>query len=50
MEALGLVSFAALVYCLLVVVPSVVEKVTSSEFKKSYLSYLGKKTIHSFGK
>ena len=50
MEALGLILFAGVVFFLLVVVPSVVEKVTDPEFKKAYFAYLSKNTIHSFGK
>ena len=50
MEALSLVLFAGVVYLLLVVVPSVVEKVSTPEFKKSFFAYMGKTSIHSFGK
>lgn len=50
MEALGLILFAGVVYFFLVVVPSVVERVSSPEFKKAYLGYLSERTIHSFGK
>ena len=50
MEALSLILFAGFIYFSLVVVPSIVEKVTDPEFKKSYFAYLSKNTIHSFGK
>jgi len=49
-EALGLIVFAGVIYLFLVVVPTVVEKVSSKEFKESYFSYLGEKTLNSYGK
>ena len=50
LEALGLVCFAIVVYFFLVVVPTVVEKVSSPEFQRAYFDYLGKSSIHSYGK
>jgi hypothetical protein len=49
-ETLGLILFAVVIYTFLIVIPTVVEKVSSPEFRKAYFAYLGKKSIHSFGK
>ena len=49
-EMLGLAVFAGVVYLFLVVVPSVVEKLSSEEFKKSYFSHLGDMSVNSYGK
>ncbi|MCX4275372.1 MAG: hypothetical protein OSJ27_06285 [Candidatus Gastranaerophilales bacterium] len=49
-EILSLVVFAG-VFCLfMIVVPSVVEKCTSKEFKQSYLKHLSSAYLHSYGK
>ncbi len=50
LEALGLVVFAGVVYLFLVVVPTVVEKVSSEEFKEAYFNHLGDKSVNSYGK
>lgn len=49
-ETLSLIVFAGLCYLFLIGVPSVVEKVSSEEFKHSYLMFLGKTDLHSYGK
>ena len=49
-EVLNLMAFAGVVYLCVVVVPVVIEKVSSEEFKKAYFSHLSSKKIHSFGK
>jgi len=49
-EALSLIVFAGVFCLLMIVVPSVVEKVSSEEFKKSYIKHLSKNYLHSYGK
>ncbi len=49
-EMLGLAVFAGVVYLFLVVVPTVVEKVSSEEFKQAYFSHLGDASVNSYGK
>lgn len=49
-EILSLVVFAG-VFCLfMIVVPTVIEKCSSEEFKKSYMEHLSKTYLHSYGK
>ncbi len=49
-EILSLIVFAG-VFCLfMIVVPTVVEKCSSEEFKKSYMKHLSKAYLHSYGK
>ena len=50
LELLGLVFFGAIVYTFLVVVPAVVEALTTDEFKCAYFSHLASKYINSYGK
>lgn len=49
-EALGLVFFAAVVYLFLIVVPTIVENLTSEEFRCAYFRHLGKHHVNSFGR
>lgn len=49
-EVLSVVAFAAVCYLLLIGIPGFVEKITSEDFKKSYLKYLSKTDLHSYGK
>jgi|GEM_PF-1368162 len=49
-EVLGLVVFSLIVYFFLIVVPTVMEKISSPEFRKSYFSHLASTHIHSYGK
>ncbi len=50
LEMISLVLFGLIVYTILVVVPAVVEKMTSEDFKQSYFSYLSSIHVNSFGK
>ena len=50
LEMLSLVFFGFIVYMFLVVVPTIVEKVGSEEFKASYFKYLASKCVNSYGK
>lgn len=49
-EALSLIVFAGIFYLLLIAVPSVIEKTSDAEFKTSYMKYLSKTDLHSYGK
>jgi len=50
MSALSVILFAGLIYMFLVVVPSIIEKFSSEEFKRAYFSHLAEKSVHSYGK
>jgi len=50
LELFSLVFFGLIVYTFLVIVPSVVENLTSEEFRFSYFSHLASKSINSYGK
>ena len=50
LELLGLVIFGVIVYTFLVVVPAVIEALTTEEFKRAYFSHLASKYINSYGK
>ena len=47
---LGLAVFACVVYLFLVVVPTMVEKFASEEFKEAYFAHLGDTSVNSYGK
>lgn len=49
-EVLSLTAFAGVCYLLLIAIPSLVEKITSAEFKKSYGRFLAKTDLFSYGK
>lgn len=49
-EAVGLVFFAGVVYLFLIVVPAVVENLTSEEFRCAYFKHLAKPHVNSFGR
>ncbi len=49
-ELFSLVFFGLVVYTFLVVVPTIVERVTSEEFKASYFKHLASRCINSYGK
>ncbi len=49
-EAMSLIVFAGIFYLLLIAVPSLIEKMSDPEFKTSYLKYLSKTDLHSYGK
>jgi len=46
----SVVLFAVVIYMFLVIVPSVIEKLSSEEFRKAYFSHLAEKSVHSYGK
>ena len=50
LELLSLVFFAVIVYTFLVIVPTVVEKLSSEEFREAYFAHLSSRHITSFGK
>ena len=50
LEMISLVFFGFLVYAFLVLIPSIVENVSSESFRISYFKYLASKYINSFGK
>ncbi len=50
LEMLSVVLFAGVVYTFLVVVPSVIEKLSSEDFRRAYFSHLAEKSVHSYGK
>ncbi len=50
LELFSLVFFGFIVYALLVVIPSVVERLTSEEFKSAYFSHLASRYVNSYGR
>lgn len=50
LEMLSLVFFGMVVYTFLVIVPTIVEKISTEEFKHSYFSHLASRSINSYGK
>ena len=50
LELLCLVFFGMIVYTFLVIVPSVVENLTTEEFRCAYFSHLASRYINSYGK
>lgn len=50
LELLGLVFFGMIVYTFLVVMPTIVEHITTDEFKSAYYSHLASRFINSYGK
>lgn len=49
-EMISLVFFGLIVYTFLVVIPTMVEKLSSDEFREAYFSYLSSKHVNSYGK
>ncbi len=49
-ELFSLVFFGLVVYTFLVIVPTIVEHVTSEEFRASYFKHLASRFINSYGK
>ncbi len=49
-EVINLICFAFVCYLLLIGIPSIVEKVSSEEFKNAYMKNLAKTDLHSYGK
>ena len=50
LEMISLVFFGFLVYAFLILIPSIVENVSSEEFRASYFKHLASKFINSYGK
>lgn len=49
-EMLSLVFFGVVIYTVLIVIPTMVERVTSDEFKEAYFGHLSSKHVNSYGK
>ena len=49
-EMISLIFFGFIVYACLVVVPSIVEMMSTESFKASYFAHLASKYLHSYGK
>ena len=50
LELLSLVFFGFIVFTFLVVVPAIVERIGSEEFRASYFAHLASRYINSYGK
>jgi len=50
LELFSLVFFGLIVYTFLVIMPSVVEHITSDEFKRAYFEHLASRYLNSYGK
>ena len=50
LELFSLVFFGLIVYTVLVIVPSVVENLTSEKFRCAYFAHLASRYINSYGK
>jgi len=50
LEMFCLIFFGIIVYTFLVIIPSIVEHVSTEEFKASYFYYLASRYINSYGK
>lgn len=50
LEMISLVFFGLFVYTFLVIVPTIVENLSSEEFRAAYYSHLASKCINSYGK
>ena len=50
LEMLSLVFFGFIVYTFLVIVPTIVERLGSEEFREAYFSHLASRFINSYGK
>ena len=50
LEMLSLVFFGFIVYTFLVVVPTIVERLASEDFREAYFSHLSSRFINSYGK
>ena len=50
LELFSLVFFGLIVYTTLVIVPTVVERMSSEEFRSAYFSHLASRFINSYGK
>ena len=50
LELLCLVFFGVVVYTFLVIMPTVVENLSSEEFRSAYFAHLSSRFINSYGK
>lgn len=50
LEMFGLIFFGLIVYTFLVIVPTMVERLTSDEFKSAYFRHLASRCVNSYGK
>ena len=50
LELFSLVFFGMIVYTFLVIVPTVVEHLTSDEFRSAYYSHLASRYLNSYGR
>ena len=50
LEFLGLIFFGFIVYTFLVIVPTIVENLSSEEFRASYFKHLASRYVNSYGK
>lgn len=50
LEMFSLVAFGLVVYTFLIVIPTLVERVMSEEFKEAYFSHLSSPHVNSYGK
>ena len=50
LELLSLVFFGCIVYTFLVIVPTLVERLSTEEFKNAYFAHLSSSHINSYGK
>ena len=50
LELFSLVFFGLIVYTFLVIFPTVVEHITSDEFKSAYFQHLASRYLNSYGK
>lgn len=49
-EMFSLVLFGLIVYTFLVIVPTIVERVSSEEFRAAYFKHLASRFLNSYGK
>lgn len=50
LELFSLVFFGLVVYTFLVVIPTVVEHLSTDEFRRAYFEHLGSRYLNSYGK
>lgn len=50
LELISLIFFGCIVYTFLVIVPTIVEKITSEDFKVAYFKHLASAHLNSYGK
>ena len=50
LELFSLMFFGFIVYTVLVIIPSVVERLTSEEFRCAYFAHLASRWVNSYGR